>query len=151
MFSTWLLLSLAALLMWGGWGFFANLAARNLGGLSALVWEVIGAMLTGGIILLWLLRNGGLEMSVRGASFGIATGITYTVGLTFLFLALNQTSGRHDGGTSSGSVHTIFILTALYPLIVVILNYFILSEPVSLRQIIGLSFGLTGIAILMSS
>lgn len=151
MFPTWLLLSLAALFIWGGWGMFANLAASRLGGFSALVWEVIGALIVGGIALIWLARSNGLEMQLKGATFGIATGITYTIGLAFLFLALNQANGQNGSGSSSGNVHTILILTALYPVVAVILNYFLLSEPISLRQIVGMGVGLTGIAILVSS
>jgi drug/metabolite transporter (DMT)-like permease len=150
MFPTWLSLSLAALLMWGGWGLFANLAARHLGGFSALVWEVIGAVLVGTTILFWLLRNEGMAVPARGALFGIATGVTYTIGLAFLFLALNHARGNQDGASDSGNIHTVFILTALYPVLVVGLNYAILGEPISVRQVIGMVVGLAGIAILVS-
>jgi putative multiple sugar transport system permease protein len=54
MFPMWLILSVAALLIWGACGLFANLTARNLGGFSALVWEVIGAMIVGGVVLGWI-------------------------------------------------------------------------------------------------
>lgn len=150
MFQTWLLLSIAALLIWGGWGVFANLTAKYLAGFSALVWEVVGAMILGGIVLVWLAWNGTLEVSGRGVGFGIATGLTYTAGLAFLFLALNQVGASQENGASAGNVHTIIILTALYPIVSAAINYLVLSEPLSLRQIIGMGVGLAGIAILVS-
>jgi bacterial/archaeal transporter family protein len=150
MFPMWLILSVAALLIWGAWGLFANLTARNLGGFSALVWEVIGAMIVGGVVLGWIARNGGLETSIRGASFGLLTGITYTIGLAFLFLALNNAANKGPGETSGGSVHTILILTALYPVIAVALNYLLLDEALSPRQIVGMGIGVAGIAILVT-
>ena len=149
MLQTWLLLSLAALLIWGSWGLFANLTTQYLGGFSALVWEVIGAMVVGAIILGWLFRSEGLETSMRGATFGLLTGISYTVGLTFLFLALASANNAETAGNSS-QVHSIIVLTALYPVLAVGLNYVFLSEPVSLRQLVGMGIGLMGIAILMT-
>ena len=151
MFPTWLILCISALLIWGAWGLFANLTARYLGGFSALVWEVIGAMMVGGIVLVWLVATQGLEVSARGASFGLATGISYTIGLAFFFLALNEASAMNGGNSSGGNVHTILILTALYPIVAVALNYFVLGDPVSLRQLIGMTMGITGIAILVTS
>jgi bacterial/archaeal transporter family protein len=151
MLQTWILLSLAALLIWGAWGMLANLTSRELGGFSALVWEVAGAMLVGVAILGWLARTGGLETTARGATFGLLTGVSYTVGLTFLFVALNQANNDGSGGQGSGNVQTILVLTALYPVIAALLNYFFLSEPISLRQLIGMGVGLTGIAILVTS
>jgi bacterial/archaeal transporter family protein len=149
-FQTWLILSVAALLIWGSWGVFANLTSRHLGGFSALVWEVIGALIVGVAILGWLLRNGGLETPVRGASFGILTGISYTIGLTFLFLALSSVAGKGSDSSTGGSVHTVLVLTALYPVIAVVLNYAFLSEPISARQLIGMGIGLLGIGILVT-
>lgn len=150
MLQTWLLLSIAALLIWGGWGFFANLTARYLSGFSALVWEVVGAMILGLAVLVWLTWNGTLEASARGAWLGIATGVSYTAGLAFLFIALNHASSTPANDGSAGSVHTILIITALYPVISVVLNYLLLDEPLSLRQIVGMAVGLAGIAILVS-
>lgn len=148
--QTWLILSVAALLIWGSWGVFANLTTQYIGGFSALVWEVIGAMLVGVFVLGWLLRNGGLETATRGATFGLLTGISYTIGLTFLFLALSSVHGNQTSGGSGSQVHTVLILTALYPVLAVVLNYLVLSEPLSLRQLSGMGIGLIGIAILMT-
>jgi bacterial/archaeal transporter family protein len=151
MLQTWLLLSIVALLIWGSWGVFANLTTRYLDGFSALVWEVIGALIVGVGVLLWLARNGGLDTSGKGATFGILTGVSYTIGLTFLFLALHYLSSRQpsDGGVSH--VHTVIAVTALYPVIAVVLNYLILGEALSMRQVCGMGVGLVGIAILVTS
>ena len=126
----WLLFSLAALLSWGAWGIFANLTARHLRSYSAIFWEVVGAATVALVVLVVFLRVNGLETPPRGVTFGVLTGVTYTVGLVFLFYALRSGSG--------GSVHTILIITAMYPLISAVLNYAILSEPINGRQLLGI-------------
>lgn len=148
--QTWLILSVAALLIWGSWGLFANLTTQYVGGFSALVWEVIGAMIVGVIVLSWLFRSEGLETSMRGATFGLLTGITYTIGLTFLFLALSSVHSGSASGGSGSQIHTVLILTALYPVLAVVLNYVVLSEPISMRQLVGMGIGLIGIGILVT-
>jgi bacterial/archaeal transporter family protein len=148
--QTWLYLSLAALLCWGAWGLFANLAARHVDGFSAVVWEVAGAMVVGGLVLVWLLRGSGVALKRGGVVFGVATGIAYTAGLVFLFLALGLVARQGGLDTPGANVHTILVLTALYPVVAVMLNYLILAEPLTARQIIGIAVGLCGIVILTS-
>jgi drug/metabolite transporter (DMT)-like permease len=71
--------------------------------------------------------------------------------LACLLLTLHYLGSRqaHDG--SSGNVHTVLVLTALYPIIATALNYVVLDEAVSLRQLTGMGIGLTGIAILVTN
>jgi bacterial/archaeal transporter family protein len=151
MLQQWLILSIVALLIWGSWGLLANLTVRYLDGFSALVWEVVGALIVGVAVFIWLARNGGLETTGRGVTYGVLTGITYTVGLACLFLALHYLGSRQVHDTGSSNVHTVLVLTALYPVIAMALNYFILGEAVSIRQLFGMGIGLLGIAILVTS
>ncbi len=145
----WLMLSLAALLVWGGWGIFANLTAQHLRTYSAIFWEVAGAALVALIVLVFFLRFTGLEANLRGVTFGMLTGVTYTIGLIFLFFALRSGIGEVAVGTG-GRVHTILVITAMYPLLAAALNYVILNEPVSGRQLLGMVMGVSAIAVFVS-
>ena len=149
MLKSWLMLSLAALLIWGGWGIFANLTSQYLKSYSAIVWEVAGAALVAIVVLIFFLRFSDLETNARGVTFGLLTGVTYTVGLIFLFFALRSGVGEAAAG-SGGRVHTIMVITAMYPLVSAVLNYTILSEPVSGRQLLGMLLGVGAIIVFVS-
>ncbi len=145
----WLLLSLAALLTWGAWGIFANLTSQYLRSYSAIFWEVAGAAIVAIFVLLVFLRVSGLETDPKGITFGLLTGVTYTIGLIFLFFALRSGVGAGVAGTD-GRVHTILMITAMYPLLSAVLNYTILSEPISGRQLLGMLMGVGAIVVFVS-
>jgi transporter family protein len=153
--SLWLVLSLVALFFWGLFGVFSNLASRYFDGYNATVWEAVGAVMTGGLVLFALLRLVDLQLEPRGVLFGVLTGISLHLGLLFMLFALNATAasvsdGLAEPATPTGKVHTILVLTAMYPLIGAVLNYLILDEPFSVRQLIGIAIGIIAIAIFMS-
>lgn len=156
--SLWLLLSLIALFLWGLFGVFSNLASRHLDGYNAAFWEAVGAVAVGIFVLIVLLRVVDLQLKPRGVVFGLATGIALHLGMLFVLFALSLTavggsealSESADGETGhSGKVHTILVLTAMYPLIGAVLNYLVLDEPFSMRQLIGMAVGLGAIAIFL--
>ena len=149
MLKPWLLLSLAALLIWGGWGIFANLTAQYLRTYSAIFWEVAGAALVAIVVLVFFLRFSGLETDPKGVTFGVLTGVTYTIGLVFLFFALRSGIGEAAVGTG-GRVHTILVITAMYPLVAAVLNYTILNEPLNGRQLLGMILGVGAIVVFVS-
>lgn len=149
MLKPWLMLSLATLLIWGGWGIFANLTSQHLKSYSAIVWEVAGAALVAIVVLIFFLRFSDLETNARGVTFGLLTGVTYTVGLIFLFFALRSGVGEAAVG-SGGRVHTILVITAMYPLVSAALNYTILGEPISGRQLLGMFLGVGAIVVFVS-
>ncbi len=140
----WLLLAIAALGCWGCWGLFANLASRRLSAASSLVWEVAGAVAVAAVVVPFVVRGGGLDVDPRGVTYALLTGATYTVGLGFLFLAL--AAGRSDGG--SASVHTILVLTALYPFVASLLNLLVLNEPITPRQLLAMGLAIGALVLL---
>lgn len=145
-----LIWSLVALAVWGFWGVFANLASRHLGSYSAIFWEVVGAAIVAIVVLFGFLRVTDLQLEARGATYGILTGVSYTVGLLFLFLALRAAVGSGASDSPAGHVHTILVITAMYPLVAAVLNYFVLDEPLSLRQLVGMGLGLAAIVVFVS-
>lgn len=149
MLKPWLLLSLAALLIWGGWGVFANLTSQYLRSYSAIFWEVAGAAVVAVVVLVFFLRFTGLETDPKGITFGLLTGITYTIGLVFLFFALRSGIGDAAAG-SGGRVHAVLVITAMYPLVAAVLNYTILNEPLTGRQLLGMILGVGAIVVFVS-
>ncbi|CAN5622270.1 hypothetical protein BH23CHL2_BH23CHL2_06080 [soil metagenome] len=141
----WLILALLALVVWGFWGLFFNLTSRHVNSFSAIVWEVAGAAIVGVLVLIGLRRWSELQTDSRGVLFGLATGITYTIGLALAFGALRFGVRTDAASSGTGRIATVLVLTALYPLVAIILNALLLSEPVSARQIVALTLGLAAV------
>lgn len=145
----WVIAMVGALLVWGLWGVFFNLTTRYVNATSSLIWEVAGAAIVGVLVLSITAQQRQFENDPRGMLFGILTGVTYTIGLLLAFVALRSANAA-SGGLESGKVHTVLVVTALYPLVAGIFNYLLLSEPLSGRQMVGMGLGVVAIAIFMS-
>lgn len=144
----WLVLSLIALFTWGFWGLFGNLASQHLDSYSATFWESMGALIVGLFVLIVFLRVKNLRFGPgRGILFSILTGASYTIGLIFFFTALIVAAEANSSGAPTGDVHTILVVTGMYPVIAAIINYFLLKEPLSLRQLVGMSLAVIAIVI----
>lgn len=137
-------------MVWGFWGLFFNLTSRHVDSYSAIVWEVLGAAVVAAIVLVGITRWSELRTDVRGALFGMATGVSYTVGLILAFAALRAGVGGADAAGPSGRIHAVLVLTALYPLVAIVLNLLLLSEPVSARQTVALALGLAAVVIIVT-
>ena len=131
----WLPASLLALLIYGLWGFFPKLAVQYISPRSALVWEVAGALLVGIGILASL--HGRPDLQPRGILFAMLTGITGMAGTLFFFMASRQ-----------GKISLVVSITALYPLITILLAVLFLGEKLSGRQLGGIVSALIAIYLL---
>ena len=76
-------------------------------------------------------------MNFKGATFAILAGIANLLGILFFLYAV-----------SKGKVSVTVALTALYPIITILLASIILEETVNLRQSIGILFALVGILLM---
>lgn len=129
MTKDWLILALLTLMMWGFWGFFPKIATAYINPKSALIYEVLGTIIVGVIIL--LVTEFKVETHPKGILFAILTGIAATLGTFFFFYAVTK-------GTASVTV----TITALYPLITIILSYIILKETITITQTMGMIFAI---------
>lgn len=133
--ENWLVTTLISLLIFGFWGFFPKLAVNYISPTSALVYEVAGAMVIG---LLCLSMTGFQpESHPRGVLFAALTGITGMLGTLFYFMA-----------ASRGKIAVVVSITALYPLITILLAVLFLREPLSIKQLLGMCFALLAIILL---
>ncbi len=135
--TEWLPAATLALFSFGLWGFFSRLALNYIDTKSALVFQTFGVLLIG-LIALFLL-DFKPETEMRGTGFGILTGLAYGIGCLFFLVAADR-----------GKLITIVTLTALYPLITILLSTIFLQEAINLKQAIGIGLALVAIVLLSS-
>ena len=135
--ESWLMFAILALIIWGFWGFFPKIAVKHIDPKSALVWEVVGALVIGIFILFMI----GFQpaISAKGVTFAILAGAAASIGGLFFLYAV-----------SKGKLSVVVTMTALYPLITILLSFFILNEAITLKQGFGIFFSLIAIFLLSS-
>ena len=130
----WLIYALISSVLYGVWGFCSKLATNYINPKTALVYEAIGFS----VLVFFVLKGEKftLNSDIRGVIYATLVGVTSAVASLFLFLAL-----------SKGNVSVIVPITALYPIVTIIMAYFILKEPITFRQIIGLMLALVAVVL----
>jgi transporter family protein len=128
----WLLPTLGTITFMGLWSFVPKITTKYLNPTSATIYEAIGGLLLG--LLLLLLMNSRLEVHPKGIALAIATGVIGFMG-AFCFLS----------AMAKGSVAIVSTLSALYPVVSIFLAMVFLHETVSLRQGLGIALALLSI------
>ena len=123
--TQWILPASVTLVCWGVWGFIPKITTRYISPMSAMIYEVIGAVFVGGIVL--TLIDFRPDVNARGICLGIATGIVGLTGaLGFLF------------AVKSGKVSVVAMFTSLSPVITLTLAWLVLKEPITLKEGLGI-------------
>lgn len=133
--TQWLPAAVLALISFGLWGFFTKLAIAYIDSRSAFVFQTLGVLLVG-LITLGLVHFKP-STDVKGLGYSLLTGITYGVGCLFYFMAADK-----------GKIITVVTLTALYPLMTIILAFLFLHETITLKQCLGIFLALGAILLL---
>lgn len=134
--ENWFYLGLIALVLWGVWGFFPKLATQYIDAKSVLIFQVVGSIAISLLILITLRFRP--EAHPKGIAFAFLTGISGTIGFLFFLYSISR-----------GKASVVVTMTALYPLVTILLSFLILKESITLRQGIGLIFAI--IAMLLFS
>jgi len=129
----WLIFAILSLLAYGLWGFFPKLGVEHLNSKEFIVYQALGVLLVSLIVLFFL---GKPSFNVRGVTFAMLTGILGVIGTLFFVAALAR-----------GKATTIVTITALYPLIVIVLAKVFLNEPITLKQGLGIVFALVALVL----
>ncbi|MDP3766080.1 MAG: EamA family transporter [Nanoarchaeota archaeon] len=116
------------LLAWGLWGFLGKYALKFISPVSLILYETIGAIMVQLVVLVFLFYSkykfdtnpAGISVAALVAFFGV-------VGTILFFFTLSKTKSS-----------ILVPLTALYPVITVILSFILLKEKVTLVQSIGI-------------
>jgi len=133
---SWLPIALISMFLFGLWGFFPKIAVAYLDPRSAMVYHALGTMLVGLLVLFSL--NLQPNFHPRGMLFALLTGIAGFAGTLFFFTA-----------ASRGRISLVVSITALYPLVTILLAAIFLKEPLTLKQLTGMACAI--IAILLMS
>jgi transporter family protein len=131
----WLALSVIALVLWGIVGLLQKVTTNHIRADAVLIWDRLGYVLI--LPLIGISIHGAL--GANDILIGTLAGITNAMGALFLYLSLE------NGAKASIAVP----LTALYPLLTVLLAVFLLGEKVSRTQWVGIVLALLA-AVLMS-
>lgn len=123
---------MACLAFWGVSRFFPKLATHHLDAKSALVFEIAGEL----VVAIAVLASLGFKPSfdLRGASYAMTGGMLGAMGVYAYLVAAQR-----------GQVSQLVVLTALYPVITVILGVLVLGESMNFKQGLGMVLGLLAI------
>ena len=125
----WVLPAFGTFIFWGFWGFIPKLTTKYISPKSAIVYEVLGGFLVA--IMVMYSMNFRPEMNPKGLALAITTGVFGFLGAFCYLLAV-----------SKGPVSLVVTLTALYPVLSILLAVIIFNEPITLKQGAGILLAL---------
>jgi bacterial/archaeal transporter family protein len=128
--------------MWGLWGFFGKLALqKGMAPTAIFLAEVITSVACTVPILVVLLRSHSLsQFHTSWNVFGVFSGAGLALGLLCYYFALEKTQAS-----------ILVPLTAMYPVISVLLSYAVLHERPSMLQWVGVVLVVVGAMLLLST
>jgi len=132
----WVLYSALALLIWGLWAFLPKMALSCLDPKTAFMFEVLGGAITGLFAFLILRPQlGGAE--IRGVIPALLTGMMGYLGLLCFMYAIRE-----------GKICIVAPLTALYPVVTLVLAMIFLREKISIVQLAGIILALVSVVLI---
>jgi bacterial/archaeal transporter family protein len=132
---SWLLYAAITLVSWGIVGLLQKLSTNYISAESSLIWLVVGFLL-----LEPLLYPGPAVFHYLGwnLTWALLSGVLNALGAWALFAAMK----------SGGKASIVAPLTALYPLVVIILVPFVLHESITRLQLTGVGCALIAVVLL---
>jgi transporter family protein len=135
--KTWYLYSVLTVVTWGLWGVFSKLASNYSKPKQALLFQTAGVLAFALVVL--FMEKFHFEWSLPGFSWAALGGFFAFVGFLTFFAALDQ-----------GKASTVVTLSALYPLVTILLSIAFLHEKLTARQGTGIVFALIASVLLAS-
>jgi transporter family protein len=135
---TLLLGSAAMLLFWGVWGIVVKLATQQIG-MQALLWGQLGAVCLFPLYFVLFKEMFPLELKAGTIALSVVAGMLGVLGTVTFYVLLK---------VAPASV--VVPLSALYPVVTVVLAFFFLHEDLSLTRIAGLVCALAAVWLLTS-
>ena len=131
----WLWLAVVTLIAWGVVGMLQKLSTNHISAESSLIWLVVGFL-----FLEPVLYPGAalLHYSAWNITWALLSGVLNALGAWALFAALK----------SGGKASIVSPLTALYPLVVIMLVPFVLHESITKLQAVGVVCALIAVVLL---
>lgn len=135
--NTWILPAVLCMAAWGFSRLFPKMATNSLDPKSAMIYEVMGEMLVAFFVLASLGFRPAFDL--KGSGYAMLAGILGAIGVYFYLVAADR-----------GNVSQLVAVTALYPVITVLLGVFVLNETVSLKEGIGMVLALIAILLVVT-
>lgn len=131
----WFLLVLLTLAVWGIWGVVTRVASSALGWRDTVAVAAIGHMLVALIFIIasraQVLPHGPVWiLALVAGSLGFLGAMTF-----YIALDLNPSS-------------IVVVATSLYPVVTLVLSFFLLGENITLRQALGIALALAGLVLI---
>ena len=136
--STLVLGSAAMPLFWGVWGIVVKLVTKDIG-MQALIWGQLGAIGLFPVYFLLFKEMLPLEFKVGTIALSVVAGMLGVLGTMTFYVLLR---------IAPASI--VVPLSALYPVVTVVLAYFFLHEDLSLTRLAGVACALAAIWLLTS-
>jgi bacterial/archaeal transporter family protein len=133
--KTWYLYALLTVVMWGIWGVFSKFASAHSKPRQVLIFQSVGVLAFALLVL--AIENFKFEWSVPGFTWSFAAGFFTFIGFLTFFAALE-----------SGKASTVVTLSALYPVVTILLSVIFLHEKISLKETVGIGFALVASVLL---
>lgn len=130
----WLLPTFGAFICWGLWGFIPKITTQYLSPQSAIIYEAVGGLCLAIVTLFSL--NFQPAVSAKGIPLAIATGMLGFLG-AFCFL----------NAVTKGPITLVATLSALYPIVSVLLAITFLHEALTFRQGVGIALALAAMTL----
>lgn len=125
-----------ALLSWGVWGFFVKLASNYLEWYQIFVLTNIVYALVA-MLVYAILKPSIISVHIHSLYYALLAGLIAPLGYIGFYLALE-----------SGKLAIVAPLTALYPIVTILLALLILYEKLTLYQYIGIALAVIAIILL---
>lgn len=117
------------LFAWGLWGLSSKYALKFINPVSLILFETIGAIIIQLIVLVFLFYSKyKFDANATGITLAMLTAFFGIIGAILFFFTLSKTKAS-----------VLVPLTALYPVVTVLLSFILLKEKVTLVQGIGIA------------
>jgi len=132
--NNWFVAASVAFVCWGIWGFIPKITTQYINPMSAMVFEAVGVIAMGFLILAVLGFRP--EIHPKGIGLAMTTGVLGITGaLGFLF------------AVKMGKVSVVAMFTAMSPVLTIVLAHFFLKESITLKEGLGMLCALAAIVL----
>jgi bacterial/archaeal transporter family protein len=131
----WYFYALMTVVLWGVWGVFSKLGSAHSRPRQMLLFQSVGVLAFALVTL--AIERFKIEPSLPGFSWSFAAGFFTFIGFLTFFAALEQ-----------GKASTVVTLSALYPVVTILLSIAFLHEKLTMRQVAGIVFALVASVLL---
>src|SRR5947209_17770578 len=125
----WYVYAVLTVVTWGLWGVFSKLASNYSKPRQALLFQTVGVLAFTIIVL--VIEKFRFEWSAPGFTWAALGGFFAFVGFLTFFAALED-----------GRASTVVTLSALYPLVTILISIAFLHEKLNARQGIGIALAM---------